>query len=129
MTADQQRDAERLERYIRREQLVSVMNNTKWRELQTAMAGVRPAQPQYVVKDLQSTKPTRERDWTYHLGLYKSIEWVDIDPVYRERRGALLPDLEHDMTEQVIGLLRERSIPYELGPEYIRIYGYRRTGG
>ena len=130
MTAEQLKAAERLERYIQREQLVSVMNDTKWRELQSAMVGVRPAQPRYRVKPVQSSEPSGwERDWATHLGLFESIEWVDVDPIHRERRGRLVTDLEHDMTDQVADLLGERSIPYELHPDYIRIHGYRRTAG
>lgn len=41
-TQDQQKDAERLTRHIQREQLVSSMSDTKWVELQAAMASVTP---------------------------------------------------------------------------------------
>ena len=129
-TAEQQKVLQRLAHYIEREQLVGLMNDTKWRELQSAMVGLRPAQPRYRVKSVQSSEPSGwERDWATHLGLFKSIEWVDVDPIHRERRGKLVPDLEHDMTDQVTDLLGERSIPYEPHPDYIRIHGYRRTAG
>jgi len=130
MTVEQQKAIERLERYIQREQLVSFMNDTKWSRLQTEMARVQPAQPQYRVKCLQDSEPSGwERDWSTHLPLYKWIEWVDIDPVYRERRGVLVPDLERDRSSELIDLLHEHSIPYELDSGYIRVYGYRRTAG
>jgi hypothetical protein len=41
-TQDQQKDAERLAHHIQREQLVSSMSDTKWGELQAAMARVAP---------------------------------------------------------------------------------------
>jgi hypothetical protein len=129
VTVEQQKDAERFARYIEREQLVSVMNATKWRKLQNAMANLKPAQPRYLIKCLRDAKPSWERDWRYHLPSSKCIEWVDIDPVYRERWGALLPDLEHDGISQITSLLREHSIPYQGRGNYIRVYGYRRTAG
>ena len=128
MTVDQQKAIERLERCIQREQLVSVMNDTKWRELQAAMTSI---QPRYRVKCLSDRSDQEalqsERDWAYHLPLYRWIEWVEIDPICRERRGRLLPDIEHDMAPQILALLRERSIPHEMQSGGIWIYGYRRT--
>jgi hypothetical protein len=131
-TADQEKDAERLERYIEREQLVSSMNDTKWRELQAAMASVAPYPPRYRVKCLRMLEPhveSWERDWSTHLPTYKAIEWVDIDPIRRERRGQLLKDLETDQTDELIELLRKHSIPFEPNSPYLRIYGYRRGAG
>lgn len=128
-TADQIKDAERLQRYIEREQLVSVMNNTKWSELRALMIDEASFSPRYRVKCLRTTD---ERpyywgaDWYHHLPTFKAIEWLEIDPVDRERKGHLVPDIVTDKRDELEQLLGSRSIPFEWEGEFIRVYGYRR---
>ena len=131
-TRDQQKDAERLARHIQREQLVSCMNDTKWGELRAAMASVAPNPPRYRVKCLRDAAPSPEgweRDWRNHLPSFKTIEWVEVDPIHRTRRGQLLKDIERDMTDDIVSLLRGHSIPFEHSTGHLRIYGWRRGAG
>jgi hypothetical protein len=131
-TQDQQKDAERLARHIQREQLVSSMSDTKWVELQAAMGKVAPCPPRYRVKCLRDAEPSPEnweRDWRNHLPSFKTIEWVEIDPIHRKRRGQLLKDIERDMTGDIVSLLHGHSIPFVHCTGRIRIYGWRLAGG
>jgi hypothetical protein len=131
MTEEQERDLRRLHRYVQRQQLVSVMNDTKWRELRQLMIE-RPRRPKFRVQCLRSPPPNSaswDGDWHYHLPTFVWIEWLDIDPIYRIRRGHLVADDTIDLTTELIPLLEERSIPFEVEDSLIRIYGYRRPAG
>jgi len=69
-TEDQIKDADRLQRYIEREQLVSVMNNTKWHELRALMLEEASFSPRYRVKCLRTTDDRAycwDGDWYHHL--------------------------------------------------------------
>src|SRR5687767_8530237 len=99
MTEEQERDLRRLRRHVQEQQLVSVMNETKWSELRQLMIE-HPRSPRYRLQCLLSppTDPESwERDWHYHLPAFVWIEWLDIDPIYRTRRGHLLDDEKVDL--------------------------------
>lgn len=130
-TEDQNKDAERLQRYIEREQLVSVMNDTKWSELRALMIHECSFSPRYRVKCLRADDGWAERwdaDWQYHLPPFKEIEWIEIDPLHRKRIGHVVPDAVVDKTAELQQLLDSRTIPYEWESGWMRVYGYRRTG-
>jgi hypothetical protein len=128
-TEDQKKNAERLRRYIQREQLASVMNDTKWRELRALMLEAASFSPRYRVKCLQEPSPPEtawDKDWRYHLPTFKTIEWLDIDPVQSDRKGRLVPAVQVDRTAELEALLGSRSIPFEHEGGFLRVYGYRR---
>ena len=128
-TENQKKDRERLDSYIVREQLISHMNNTKWDRLRELMVELGNERPLYRVKCLREP-PTQGWDgnWYYHLPTYKNIEWLDTDPILRERRGALLEDTKMDYTQTYVNPLNENHIPFSFEGEYIRIWGYQRPG-
>lgn len=131
MTEEQERDLRRLQRYVQEEQLVSVMNDTKWRELRQVMIEL-PRSPKYRLQCLLSppTAPDNwDGDWYYHLPTFVWIEWLDIDPIYQTRRGHLLKDELTDLTRELTPLLEAHSIPFEANGPFIRIHGYRRPDG
>ena len=127
-TEEQHKDAERLRRYIQREQLVSVMNDTKWRELQALMADEATFSPRWRVKCVRDSEPSGwDTDWCNHLPYpFKNIEWVDIDPVHTERVGHIVPDRREDRTGEIERLLEAKSIPYDHVDGCIRVQGYLR---
>lgn len=131
MTEEQERDRRRLRRYVQEQQLVSVMNDTKWRELREAMLSLQ-RRPKYRLQCLLSP-PTDPDDWDsewyYHLPTFVWIEWLDIDPIHRARRGHLVQDERTDLTSELIPLLEQHSIPFEANGPYLRIHGYRRLAG
>lgn len=128
-TENQMKDRERLDRYIVREQLISHMNNTKWDELRELMVELGNESPLYRVQCLREP-PSQgwDGDWYYHLPMYKSIEWLDIDPILRERRGQLIKNKKMDYTQRYVNLLKENHIPFSFEGLYIRIWGYQRPG-
>ena len=67
-------------------------------------------------------------EWSIGPPMYKAIEWVEIDPVIRERLGALVPDKLTDRTEAIVALLEDNHIPYTVENSYVKIWGYRRPG-
>ena len=73
-TEDQRKDRERLESYIKRESLCSIMNNTKWEKLRNLMLNECERKPAWRVKclrDKREAEPQWDGDWYYHLPEYK----------------------------------------------------------
>ncbi|QUM89140.1 hypothetical protein HWV03_10190 [Moritella sp. 36] len=130
-TDEQLKDRERLERYIVRESLISVMNNTKWEKLRTLMleeAERKPAWRVRCLRDKRKVEPQWDGDWFYHLPEYKHIEWLEIYPINKEHRGHVLPDKVTDNTEYFVSLLKNNSIPFSIEGESLRIWGYQWPG-
>lgn len=131
MTEKQERDLRRLRRYVQEQQLVSVMNDTKWCELRNAMLSLART-PKYRLQCLLSPPADLgnwDGDWYYHLPTFAWIEWLDIDPIHRKNRGYLVEDERTDLTADLVALLEQHSIPFEANGSYLRIYGYRRPAG
>ena len=128
MTEEQRRDAERLDRYIAREQLASVMNETKWLELRHLMLTQAPFRPRWRTKCLRNESPSGwDSDRYYHLPQpFKVIEWLEIDPMQSTRIGHLVPDQQVDHRDALLHLLASKSIPHEVANGYIKIRGYLR---
>jgi hypothetical protein len=129
MTPEQQADHERLKRYIVREQLCSVMNNTKWREALAALQAIPHFHVRFRVKCLREDDPDPNQwdgSFPWHVPRFDSIEWLEIDPLLRQYRGALVDDVLVDFTEPVTQALRSVHVPYSIENSRIRIWGYTR---
>lgn len=131
LTSDQKKDRERLERYIAREGLSSVMNQTRWREaiqvlLQTQGYGLR-----FLVKCLREPEASAiqwESSFPYHVPQpFTVIEWLEVDPVVRKRQGQVVAEEVQDHTEAVLTALRSRNVPCFQVHGLIRIPGYLRV--
>jgi hypothetical protein len=99
--------------------LVSVMNNTRWRKLRVAMLGLRPFSPFYRITNVENGYLTEwDGEWFYHFNLtdYALIEWLDLRPRDPSLRGAL-----HQA-------LKRLHLPGEDTPYGFRIFGYGRSG-
>ena len=80
--------------------LVSVMNDTKWRELQDAVRTELPFAPPYQLKVVLNPQAYPEQfeadvdylgDWSNEcLFPYYEIEWIRIRPRFLRRRGRLV---------------------------------------
>ena len=130
-TEEQKKDRERLNRYIARENLVSIMNNTKWSELRDLMLSLENLSPKYRTMCLRIQSEDGyywDSDWYYHLPTYKWIEWLDIDPIHRKHQGQLINEKETDLTKRIKEMLWSKSIPFSIEESYIRIWGYQRPG-
>jgi hypothetical protein len=110
-------DAEAWRRYVAREQLVSAMNNTKWRETIEAMLNLPGGPPHYRIKDLLGDMPTHDRwdrEWYYHPLPWRTIEWLEIEPL--------------DRREEVVRILKVIGTPFSFEEGNIRIWGWLRPG-
>ena len=130
MTPDQQKDRDRLDRYIERESLAAIMNDTKWAEAIHAIQSVDGYCVQFRVRCLRDEgQPSGhwDRSFPHHIPTpYKAIEWIDINPVLTSRVGAQVPPKESDFRVAICKALSRFAIPYEELDDIIRIYGYKR---
>lgn len=129
MTPDQQKDHDRLNRYIARESLVPVMNNTKWKETILALQSVDGFWVQFRVKCLRDMQEPVgwDRSFPYHIPTpYRVIEWLEVNPVVTTRVGALVKPRQADFRAAIREALQRYSIPNEERDGAIRIYGYKR---
>jgi hypothetical protein len=108
-------DVDRTRRFVQREGLWSVMNDTKWEELVSAMRSLADFTPRYRQKHVRSPEPASwDREWFYHLRPFSVVEWVDIDP------GPHVAKIEKT--------LREIHVPFSREGPYLRVWGYVRPG-
>ena len=129
-TERQKKDAERLARYIDRERLVSVMNDTKWQRLFNALQRIE-GWLDFRRKDVRESEASSEMwcsDFYMMFGGWTSIEWLDIRAVRVFRRGLLLKPQIDDKTERLIEAVKEVGVPFSRHENYIRIWGYLRPG-
>jgi hypothetical protein len=96
------------------EGLVSLMNDTKWKELCFAFSNF-PQRPAWRTRDLLNGYLSAwDSEWSYHVGPdYCTIEWLQVDPKDCERASI------HTVLSQV-GAPFDESIPY------FKVYGYRK---
>ena len=136
MTAEQQKDAERLERYILREGLGSVMSDTKWREAIQVLKDIMGFNVRFRVKVVRGAEPSADY-WDgsfpehFMSPSYKGVEWLEVKTfadLYEER-----PETGRHRTEKVVDYgdklaeaFREKSIPFHQTTGIIRIQGYTR---
>jgi hypothetical protein len=132
----QQQDRQRLRAYIAREQLGSVMNDTKWERLLDAL------EPLYGFlefrrKDVRESRTEASSRWNGDMyevfGRWENIEWLEIRADRCARyEGALPPTLPpikaEDHTDDMLEALRAAGVPYERTEEGVRIWGYLRPG-
>jgi hypothetical protein len=131
LTSGQKKDTDRLQRYIHREGLCSVVNRTKWAEVETALLTIPGFRPEFRVKCVREPEPTGDywdMSFPFHIPSRVTIEWLDIDPFRRIHRGALIDDEITDFTNEVIAALRSCHVPFSRERGVIRIWGYLRPG-
>ncbi len=119
--------------------LTSMMNDTKWLELQKAIETL-PFPPPYIEKlvlDGQglykkfslSDAPTYLGDWGHFyeegMSLFFAIEWINVCPRHARHKGQLIPPEILDETVQFEQILKHYHIPYEEENGTFTIYGYK----
>jgi hypothetical protein len=118
---------------LNKKQLASVMNNTKWEQLQKFVIDTLPFTPPYQVKYVLEDAPYPETfiedvwywgDWEQGLRPFYSIEWLRIRPRYVKSRGRLIEPERFDITDEFIELLQKLNIPFVKEDSIICIYGY-----
>lgn len=129
---------ERVTKIIFQKSLSSVMNDTKWIELQTEIYKL-PFPPPFVLKcvtDEDNKSVGKLEDAPWYIGDWSSyweeglppffaIEWVKVRPRHGKFRGRLIKDEILDETKEFIGILEKLGIPYVNDEGTITIYGYK----
>lgn len=108
---------------VNKKQLASVMNNTKWEQLQKCVIDTLPFTPPYQVKYVLEDA-WYWGDWEQGLRPFYSIEWLRIRPRYVKSRGRLIEPERFDITDEFIELLQKLNIPFVKEDSIICIYGY-----
>jgi len=114
--------------------MYSIMNNTKWKELQNAIKDLPfppPYQMRYITDDSETIDFNEDvrylGDWTDEpMFPFFHIEWIKVRPRYLKHRGNLIKDELIDETEKFVEILKKYSIPYEEENGVYVIYGYKK---
>lgn len=128
---------EQVAKIVFQKNLSSVMNDTKWIELQKSIADL-SFPPPFILKcvtdesDFQTAllhdAPHYYGDWSSYweegLPPFFAIQWIKVNPKYGKYRGRLVADEILDETEEFIAILEKFSIHYEYENGIITIYGY-----
>ncbi|WP_173496573.1 DUF6678 family protein [Shewanella sp. ISTPL2] len=116
-------------KYVNERQLSSVMNKTKWCELEKALNGSEDFIPYVRYKLIYDENPNADFTavwWHELLEIAETIEWLEIDPFKREWLGRLVADRVTDFSDVVSAQLTQYSIPYSIENGMFRIWGYLR---
>ena len=120
----------KLIKYIEKNQIASVLNNTKWERLLEELRKIDGCLD-FQRKDLDEPEPEIDR-WDgdlYHvLGEWQQIEWLNIRALVSESKGILLKPVVTDHIHLLIEALTKAGIPFEMHNDGVRIWGYLRPG-
>ncbi|WP_281556004.1 DUF6678 family protein [Thalassomonas sp. RHCl1] len=96
------------------------MNDTKWRELQTAMYELKPNIPFWRTRCVDNgyETPNWDGDWIHHFyaGGFETIEWVEIQTTDDKQRSI------------VRSVLKKIHVPGHETEHGFKVYGYIRDG-
>jgi hypothetical protein len=131
-------DAKEARKLLRKRGLISYMNDTKWRELCTAIETL-PFPPPYQTKYLLGIEPVLWEpgyippfwgDWakTPEAAFGIFIEWVRITPRYSKHGGRLIEPEIFDCSVEFASLLKSLSIPFIEEDGIVTIYGHAKSG-
>ncbi len=122
---------EPLAKYIQEQQLVSVMNNTKWKKLVSAITANPDFVPHVRLKYIfeEENKGGFTLVWWEEVEQegFNNMEWLDINPVKEEFQGILISSKLTDYTVFIKEALEKNYIPYEIHNGIFRVKGYQRT--
>jgi hypothetical protein len=119
--------SDKLTEFIFAQQLVSVMNRTKWRELAHILTSNEQFIPNVRVGYVNGYEATgfARLDWEWvKFGDSRVIKWLEIDPIKRENIGRLIEQKTTDFSEWVRISLLSHSIPFTEIDSLFRIDGY-----
>ncbi len=94
--------------------LVSLMNDTKWRELCFAFSAFDET-PAWRARDLLNGHVSDwDFEWFHHVGPdYCTIEWLEIDPSNCDEA-------------RITKVLHQVNVPFKQSDEYFRVIGYKK---
>jgi hypothetical protein len=146
-TEQQKKARLRTQHYIEREQLCSVMNDTKWREAIEVLEAIPNFYPVVRFK-LVRDEPCEWHFWEdfrHEVGRPSAIEWLEIDPVQVPPLKPPTDGRAMDYSDQIMEALQSVQVPYtheeftlvtftskgvaaSRERKAIRIWGYTRPG-
>ena len=110
---------------INNRQLVSVMNQTKWRELCDDFAQLRALKISVRYKLVTGEVDGFSPVWWDELFEYSpQIEWIEFNPIVKEYRGRLVTDNQVDRSEEILNVFRKHSIRYSKEQSHFKVWGY-----
>ena len=130
MTPEQQKDIVRLRRYIFREGLVSVMNNTKWVAAINALASIQGYQPRFRVKcvrDPEFLDTSWDTSFPWHIPTFVHIERLEVNPIMVKPCGKLASPIQTNFTPAIKLALESAHVPFLEANGIIKIVGYMRS--
>ena len=120
----------KLRRYIEKNQITCVLNDTKWEQLFQSLKKIEWTLD-FQRKDLDEQDP-EESNWDsdiYHvMGESQNIEWLYIRAQVSEHQGALLKPKITDNTPLLLEAIKHANIPYSMHKDGVKIWGYLRPG-
>lgn len=131
-----------VELIVRQKRLSSIMNDTKWLKLQTAILSMPDFEPAYSVQLLTDEikhspvfgkTPTYLGSWEllyeneeYAPPPFFNIEWMSIQPLREIYRGRLVNPEIMDESDILLDILHQYHIPFEKEDEHtFVIYGFK----
>lgn len=130
--ASPDRDKAKVRAAVEARGLVSLMSDTKWREL---VSGVKklPFAPAFQIKDVLGATPVppsfeadvwHSGDWGECLYPYYSVEWIRVRPrIVRHRGNYASPEVQ-DIESAFVAVLHEVGVPHCKRGDCIEILGY-----
>ena len=119
-----------LKHYLESEQIVSVMNNTKWNRLFEELEHIADLL-RFRRKDLRDRESIPlhwGRDFYHVSGGQEVIEWLEISAVLERHRGQLAEPSIEDNSQTLLAALHRSGVPYCVSENVIRVWGYLRPG-
>jgi hypothetical protein len=117
-------------KYITDHQLLSCMNNTKWKELASEITSIEDYELLVKIKlifDKENDNGFSPVWWDeVESDGFELIEWVQIKPFKIEKAGRLIEPKKTDFTESVKKALAKHNIQYEYDSSVFTVHGYRR---
>lgn len=117
---------ENLLNIINTRQLVSVMNQTKWRELCEEFESLQDLNIKVRYKLITAEQMFGFSPVWWHQLFEEtpSIEWLEFDPIVAEHRGQLISHKETDRSTEILNVLKKHSIRYSQEQTYFKVWGY-----
>lgn len=126
----QRRRTAKLLRDLAGQQLVSVLNKTKWERLFQELS--RESLPvdfrRKDINEAESPDAPWDVDIFHVFGGCEVIEWLDIRAKLSVSRGKLLAPEFHDFTAKLVAAAKRAKGPYSVTRDGIRVWGYVRAG-
>ncbi len=118
----------KLIKYLQKEKITSVLNNTKWNRLFEELQSV-GVYLKFQRKDLLESESLYWDSDIYHVfGGVEVIEWLTISGVEEIPQGRLLKPKVIDNSELVEKAICKANLPYSIEGSDFRVWGYLRAG-